>query len=331
LSCLVPTKRYRLLDGTVVSRDGDLNDRKNPALMEFFTPCGQCGECRLSKARTWATRCVHESTLWKKSSFITLTYRQTPADNSLSPTDTRNFIRRLREHLNHPFKYFLVGEYGENFDRPHYHAIIFGHDFGLYDHKNTVCPLSGKRTEKETSRLQELHNTEALTCPELNEIWGLGFTSVGNLTFDSAAYTAQYAMKKVNGPISKAHYGNKHPEFMRCSQDGIGRQYALKHAKEIIENNNVISNSVEQPIPSYYLRLYEKKNMELDTLKIKREEFSSSHSLEKSYIRACKLDSKFKNKASRKDKLLSRFIKKNYLKDDYDLVSRLRQKTTTGI
>lgn len=319
MSCLLPTKRYRLYDGTVVSNERNLTDNKNPPIREFYTPCGQCGECRLSKARTWATRCVHESTLWKKSSFITLTYSTIPADGSLKPEDTRNFIRRLREHLNHPFKYFLVGEYGEKFDRPHYHALIFGTDFGLCDAKDIIEPLdtTGRRRRPRTETgLSVLYDTDALACPVLDEIWALGHTSVGNLTFDSAAYCAQYAMKKVNGAMAESHYGKKHPEFMRCSQEGIGKQYALKFAKEIIDNNNVISNGVNQPIPPYYLRIYEKNQIDIDELKIKREEFSETHSLEKSYIRACKLDSKFKLKASKKDKLLIHYFKNNYLVDN---------------
>lgn len=267
----------------------------------------------MSKARTWATRCTHEATLWQLNSFITLTYAKTPKDNSLDPEDTRNFIRRLRDHLKHPFKYFLVGEYGEKLDRPHYHALIFGHDFGLHKHTDKTDPLSGKTDRKEKPQLQPLYETEALGCPELDTIWGLGHTSVGNLTFDSAAYTAQYAMKKVNGPKLKEHYGKKLPEFMRCSQEGIGKKYAIKFHQEIIDNNNVISNGVTQPIPSYYLRQYEKNNYNLDDLKIKREEFSETHSLEKSYIRASKLDSKFKLKASKTDKLLIHYLKHNYL------------------
>ena len=259
----------------------------------------------MSRARTWATRCVHESTQWKQSCFITLTYKTPPLNNSLDPDDTRNFIRRFRDRFKKPFKYFLVGEYGDNFDRPHYHALIFGTDFGYSNHNSPD-------KEKKTSNLQLLHDTDALSCPELNNIWGLGFTSVGELTFDSAAYCAQYAMKKINGPKAKAHYGNRHPEFMRTSQNAIGKQYALRYASEIINNNSVISNSEKQPIPPYYLKQYEKHNYSLDELKTLREEFSQSHTIEKSYIRASLLDSKFKLKISKADAFRIKYAKHPY-------------------
>jgi hypothetical protein len=301
MSCLFPFKRFRLSDGSVVHSEKELNQTKNPPIGHFYTPCGQCGECRLSRARSWATRCVHETQFWKESCFITLTYKNTPTNNSLDPEDTRNFIRRLRSTLKTPFKYFLVGEYGDNFDRPHYHALIFGTDFGYSNYKT-----------KKTLDLNELHNTSALSCSKLNDIWGLGFTSVGELTFDSAAYCAQYSMKKINGPKAKSHYGLKHPEFMRTSQDAIGKQYALKYAEEIIHHNSVMSNSQKQPIPPYYLKQYEKNSYDLTQLKQLREEFSEDHTIEKSYIRAQLLDSKFKQKKSKSDAFRIRYAKDLY-------------------
>ncbi|UYD39256.1 MAG: replication initiator protein [Wigfec virus K19_179] len=301
MSCLFPFKRYRLLDGSIADSERGLLSEKNPPINTFYTPCGQCGECRLSRARSWATRCVHEATFWKESCFITLTYKETPPGNSLDPDDTRNFIRRFRDQFKKPFKYFLVGEYGDNFDRPHYHALIFGTDFGYTNHH-----------KNKSSDLELLHDTNALSCPQLNDIWGLGFTSVGELTFDSAAYCAQYAMKKINGPKAKAHYGTRHPEFMRTSQNAIGKQYALRFATEIINNNSVISNSQKQPIPPYYLKQYEKQNLDLTDLKISREEFSETHSIQKSYTRACLLDSKFKLKKSKSDAFRIRYAKDAY-------------------
>lgn len=308
MSCLFPFKRYRLHDGSIVTDEAELRYDKNPPIGHFYTPCGQCGECRLSRARQWATRCVHESTHWKESCFITLTYKDPPPHNSLDPQDTRNFIRRFRDHFKKPFKYFLVGEYGENFDRPHYHALIFGTDFG---YSKKFSP----KNETSMAEMEELHDTTALSCPELDSLWGLGFTSVGELTFDSAAYCAQYAMKKVNGEKAAAHYGLRHPEFMRTSQNAIGKQYALQYAQEIIKNNSVISNSVEQPIPNYYLKQYEKHSYDLDQLKQLREEFSETHTIQKSYVRAQMLDSKFKLKKSKTDAFRIRYAKDLYHKN----------------
>ena len=37
-------------------------------------PCGQCYGCRLERSRQWAIRCVHESELYARNSFVTLTF-----------------------------------------------------------------------------------------------------------------------------------------------------------------------------------------------------------------------------------------------------------------
>jgi len=145
--------------------DGTVQFTEKHSHTTFFVPCGQCGECRLSRARMWATRCVHEAACWKQSCFVTLTYKDLPPNNSLEPEDTRNFIRRLRQTIGKNFKYFLAGEYGEKGDRPHYHALIFGTDFGLSNYYETD---QKKRT---SSNLTDLPDTDALQSPMLNDIW----------------------------------------------------------------------------------------------------------------------------------------------------------------
>ena len=70
--------------------------------------------------------------------FITLTYddENIPWDGSLNKQHFQAFMKRLRWHNKEKkIRYFHVGEYGEQLSRPHYHALIFNHDF---DDKETV-------------------------------------------------------------------------------------------------------------------------------------------------------------------------------------------------
>lgn len=287
---------------------------------EFFVPCGQCLDCRLTRARNWATRATHEATLWQRSSFITLTYKEVPNDiNSLNPIDSRNFIRRLRSKIGKNFKYFLCGEYGETGDRPHYHALIFGYDFGYEAHNRKRAEgsanfqkLAGLKNFQDSRELQVLENTNALRSQELDDIWELGHTSVGELTFDSAIYCAQYAIKKINGALAPDHYKGRHPEFFRQSKNAIGKEYAMKYADEIIQNNGVVSNGNELPIPPYYLKLFEKSGKDLDQLRQQREDFSSQHSFEKSYQRAQTLKSKFGRDFPILEEKRLGYVKKHY-------------------
>ena len=154
-------------------------------------PCGQCIGCRLEYSRSWAVRCCHESSLHIFNSFITLTYDPShlPVDGSLNIEHFQKFMKRLRKKL-HPLKirFFHCGEYGDLTRRPHYHALIFGYAFP--DRKLFKKSKSG-----------DLYTSELLT-----KVWGLGHASVGDLTFESAAYVARYIMKKVNGDLVKSHY-----------------------------------------------------------------------------------------------------------------------------
>ena len=93
-------------------------------------PCGQCHGCRLERSRQWAVRCLHESTLHAQNCFITLTYDDAnlPTNGSLYYPDFQKFVRSLRD-AGYIFRYYMAGEYGSNFDRPHYHSILFGMHF----------------------------------------------------------------------------------------------------------------------------------------------------------------------------------------------------------
>lgn len=307
MSCILPLKAYRTLDGLITFNELQAHGS------EFFVPCGQCTACRISRSRTWATRCVHESTFYKKNSFITLTYNDEnlPNDQSLCPDDARNFIRRLRDKIGKEFKYFLCGEYGDENQRPHYHAIIFGHDFGLSNYKTAESNLSV--VDKRPKLHEEFHDSEALVSDELSDLWKLGLSSVGELTFDSCAYVAQYATKKINGSQASTHYNGRTPEFMRCSKrETIGKRYALKYANEIIRDGKCMVDGNETPIPQYYLKLYEKMGYDLSSLKMKREEFSSQNSLQTSYVLASKLDSMFRSKTNRVEKLRLKYLSAEY-------------------
>ena len=63
------------------------------------------------------------------SCFITLTYNDENLPNPpvVSKREAQLFIKRLRKLL-YPklFRYYIVGEYGDKSNRPHYHALLFG-------------------------------------------------------------------------------------------------------------------------------------------------------------------------------------------------------------
>jgi len=239
----------------------------------FWRPCQYCGECRISQARQKASRAVHEQSRWKQSCFITLTYKNEPKDKSLHPEDTKGFIRRLQYRLKHPIKYMLVGEYGDKTERPHYHALIYGTDFGLSHyralHREGISVPQKKIESLDPSDLEILHETAALRSPELEDLWELGHASVGDLTFDSAAYACRYSLKKITGDSAPLHYGNRLPEFIRMStKPALGARWFAKYGVQTYRHDSMVVNGALQTPPRYYDKLLRRSDPDkLDKLK----------------------------------------------------------------
>lgn len=235
-----------------------------PDATPLLLPCGRCSGCRLDRAKAWALRCSHEATNWERSSFLTLTYRDAdlPPNGTLQYPDFQKFMKRLRIYLkrDHGIKrvsYYMCGEYGEQLSRPHYHCILFGFDF-LHDRKQCSKKRGNVLYESET----------------LNKLWGLGFASIGNVTFQSAAYCARYTMKKVVGKDAPDHYRRVNtetgeivqlvPEFNKMSLNpAIGRGFFEAYSSDIYPDDFCLVDGKKVRSPKYYDRLLEKQNPEL--------------------------------------------------------------------
>lgn len=217
--------------------------------------CGVCRDCRLYRAREWAIRCYHEAQLHPENCFVTLTFEDDPG--SLSKRHLQLFLRRLRKALpssERKFRYFACGEYGEKLGRPHYHACLFG--VGFKD------KYAWSRTPKGS-----LLYRSAL----LEKAWPYGHASIGELTLESAGYTARYTMKKQMGDKAKDHYVKDHwghlievePEFQLSSkQPAIGLEWIEKYWQETAKTGSVVYKGKECPIPTYYIRYIEANHHE---------------------------------------------------------------------
>lgn len=212
-------------------------------------PCGRCTGCRLERSRQWALRCMHESTLYSRNSFITLTYnpKSLPSNGSLQLRHFQLFFKRLRKKYGKGIRFFHCGEYGEKNFRPHYHACIFNFDFDdkiLWKTNNGISLYTS----------QNLNNL--WSDPDTNE--PLGFCTVGNVTFESAAYVARYIMKKITGEKSAAHYNGKKPEYVTMSRrPGLGKGWYDKYKSDCYPSDFLIHRDKRIKPPKYYDRQYE--------------------------------------------------------------------------
>ncbi len=208
--------------------------------------CGQCIGCKLERSRQWAMRCMHEASLYDENCFITLTYDEfyIPKGGTLVKKDFQLFMKRLRKRYGtSKIRYYACGEYGELSYRPHFHACIFAFDF------------SDKVLFKE-------HNGNDLyTSDSLNSLWNYGFATIGNLTFESAAYVARYCTKIITGEMSEKHYAGREKEFSLMSRrPGIGQGWIEKFHEDTYKDDKVIIRGQAMSPPTYYDRYMETKD-----------------------------------------------------------------------
>ena len=254
MPCYHPLKAFQCFDKTIVFDEV----RKHDIVRSLDLPCGQCVGCRLERSRQWAIRCMHEAQLHQNNCFITLTYDNThlPSNGSLHYKDFQLFIKRLRKSLgNVRIRYYMAGEYGENFGRPHFHACIFGHDF------------HDKKLWKRTPSGSLLYRSE-----KLEVLWPFGYSSVGDVNFESAAYVARYIMKKaVKSKYSPEEWkwagkytdldtgeiAQVQPEFNKMSlKPGIGKDFYKKYTSDIYPQDYIILRGKKVKPPKYYDKQY---------------------------------------------------------------------------
>ena len=226
--------------------------------------------------------------------FLTLTYRDAdlPPLRSLQPQDLKNFRRRLRRHLGNHIRFFACGEYGNppdptkpetypNTGRPHFHMLVFGARF---------------KDLKTWKRSNAKGNDMLYRSEELESLWDHGFSSIGNVTWQSAAYTARYIMKKVNGDLAPLHYATdqhdpdtgeiiyRQKEFIRYSnRPGLGRSWFEKYWKDVYPGDFVVSPDGKKKLtpPEYYDKLMDAIDPDLmEDIRDRRQQFAAKQLVE---------------------------------------------------
>ena len=223
---------------------------------------------------------MHEAKMHRYNSFITLTYNNEnlPETGSLVKGHITTFLNTLRKalvrgsgafltattsdtaarrygappHAPNRVRFYMAGEYGERFARPHYHLCLFGIDFS--DKKYLQLSPAGSKLYR---------------SPTLERLWNKGFTTVGELTYESAAYTARYVMKKITGRQAKQHYEKIDPETGEIIQllpeynnmsrrPGIGKPWLEKFCSDAYPHGKVIIKGRRVNTPRYYDQQYAK-------------------------------------------------------------------------
>ena len=240
-----------------------------PAPIKLQLSCGQCCGCRLEHSRQWAVRCIHEASLHNDNCFITLTYDDTclPYGNSLVKGHFQKFMKRLRARsAPRKVRYFMCGEYGDELGRPHFHAILFGYDF------------------RDKSLWTEKEGINLYVSDELDSLWRHGFATVGEATWETAAYVSRYVLKKRTGKAKESHYKrfveetgeviDLQPEYAAMSlKPAIAREWYEAYQSDCFPKDFVTHRGQKYRLPKYYDELLRRDDeTALEQIKQKRKE-----------------------------------------------------------
>ncbi len=207
------------------------NELEEAVKLGYFIliPCRKCDNCRKAFATNWAKKIQFEintnEILGFSNYFITLTYNDAfvpviKKDNKnvpvLSKNDARQFIKNLKNFytnnkIKNNFKFYLVGEYGENTHRPHYHVCLLG-----------IPPL-------DLTQVKFSKDYYYAQCEFILRMWKLGHILVSPLNSKNAIYTAIYSNKFVPDDIPDKGF----PPFSICSNN-IGKDYLINNIDNIL-------------------------------------------------------------------------------------------------
>jgi len=216
-------------------------------------PCGRCVGCRMDRARAWSIRISHEAQLFDSNLFVTLDYdpEHLPGSLSLEYPDFQGFMKRLRRRLpgevacpdgRRPIRFFVAGEYGSQFQRPHWHSILFN------------CRLPDQVAFENGTYRSSL----------MEDLWGKGNVVIGAVTAQSAAYVAGYTLEKKFGAAAAEHYedvvevatgelSSRRPEFVVMSRrPGIGAWWFDRFRGDVFPADRAVMGTREYRVPRYY-------------------------------------------------------------------------------
>lgn len=243
----------------------------------YYRPCGSCMHCRIEHRTEWefriSTDVMYEYTHNNNfSTFTTLTYADPfltfnkNGQPTLNNKDIEDYHYRLdyitQKLFNRKFKRYTVTEYGDTFGRPHAHQIIIGLD-PKYNRTIATAWLKGR----------------TLSLPVQN---------------GGIRYVLKYMDKQIfrKEDIEKAFKDHTPPNSWKSH--GIGKQYIIEHADELIENNGYVYHGKKHPLTQYmkdYLSqiepsLYEKQFYYDKQIALRAEQQELNYLDEKNYISA---------------------------------------------
>ena len=179
-----------------------------------------------NQRQEWIFRLQQEFKVSELAIFVTLTYdeQHVPFDLSVNKRDVQLFHKRLRKHFPaKDLRFYVVSEYGDHTQRPHYHGLYFF---------------------KSRHDLDFIYKT-------FTESWKNGFLKFGNVEEGSIVYCTKYCLKHNSTPPGRT----KTFRLVSKMNGGLGVNYLDKMSDYHLSNEQfsyVSENGKTCRMPRYY-------------------------------------------------------------------------------
>lgn len=193
-------------------------------------------------------------------------------------TGAENILQAQKDRL--AINYFVTGEYGDTYKRPHWHILIFNYAPTNPTHKYT------------SDRGDKVYESE-----ELSKLWPHGIADFGSVTFESAAYVARYAAKKLEHGEDYTH--DCEPISKKSSHYAIGKRFLEKFHDDIFNHGYIVLDSgLKVGIPRYYEKWLQKHHFPkyLKYLTGPKAQYSASASLKLEHDKRIQKETNFKRR-----------------------------------
>lgn len=223
-------------------------------------PCGKCAFCLQQKRSQWMFRVWYEMrTQEYPGYFVTLTYneryvRRTKGGRlSLRFKDVQLMCKKIRKH-GYYLKYIIVGEYGAQTSRPHYHGLLW-----------TDCP------PVEIERFWSVYDESEDSFQRLGQV------HFGTLTMESAMYTLKYILQpKVYEDEKHLDYDHRREKTRAQFSRGIGIAYLSSRVYDYHTANyddpvfTAMVDGKTVALPRYYrLKIFTKYQLQKEASRVK--------------------------------------------------------------
>lgn len=191
-------------------------------------PCGSCLPCRIAQQKIDVDRMFCSWHSHSYSAFVTFTYDDAHLRfhegfrlPTLSKDDVHKYLDNIKHQVKTDFEYYLCGEYGDSFGRPHYHAVFFGLDYKLHE--------------------------------KVFKKWKLGSVKVLPVTSGVFRYVAKYVTLPNNKEFLDRQYYDVglEPPFRKMSR-GLGLKVYAEHIADLSSLGYFYYHSRKISLSSYY-------------------------------------------------------------------------------